>query len=141
MQGCGGEEQRKEREKKKKDALLKTIFNHSLICQFQLIIISITLQSILIQSLSLVVDENTNTHTQLINIYHTNHHQSISSTTTIHVHSFSFHKQHTQSLSKTIISLLNPQNQSLPPFSLIHLIQFNNVIQLIPFPHSSLSHN
>ncbi len=38
---------------------------------------------------------------------------------------------------KTIISLLNPQNQSLPPFSLIHLIQFNNVIQLITFPHSS----
>ena len=42
----------KKEKKKKKDALLKTIFNHSLICQFQLIIISITFQSILIQSLS-----------------------------------------------------------------------------------------
>lgn len=51
-------------------------------------------------SLSLSLWMKTQTHTQLINIYHTNHHQSISSTTTIHVHSFSFHKQHTQSLSQ-----------------------------------------
>ena len=73
--GCRGVEVRnkeKKREKAKKKLLkekkkmhfLKTIFNHSLICQFQLIIISITFQSILIQSLSLslIVDENTNTH-------------------------------------------------------------------------------
>ena len=51
-------------------------------------------------SLSLSLWMKTQTHTQLINIYHTNHHQSISSTTTIHVHSFSFHKSHTQSLSQ-----------------------------------------
>ena len=30
---------------------------------------------------------------------------------------------------KTIISLVNPQNQSLPPFSLIHFIRFKNVIE------------
>ena len=89
-----------QQKEKKKIHFLKTIFNHSLICQFQLIIISITFQSILIQSLSLSLWMKTQTHTQLINIYHTNHHQSISSTTTIHVHSFSFHKQHTQSLSQ-----------------------------------------
>ena len=104
--GCRGVEvrnkERKRKKKKKKKRFLKTIFNHSLICQFQLIIISITFQSILIQSLSLSLSlwMKTQTHTQLINIYHTNHHQSISSTTTIHVHSFSFHKQHTQSLSQ-----------------------------------------
>ena len=106
---------------KRKDALLKTIFNHSLICQFQLIIISITFQSILIQSLSLSLWMKTQTHTQLINIYHTNHHQSISSTTTIHVHSFSFHKQHTQSLSQNnhFSSQSSKSISSLPSLSFI----------------------
>ena len=54
--------------------------------------------------------------------------------------SFSFSKQHTQSPSpspKTIISLVNPQNQSLPPFSLIHLIVFKNMIEWMAFPYSS----
>ena len=51
-------------------------------------------------SLSLSLWMKTQTHTQFINIYHINHHQDISSTTTIHVHSFSFYNQHTQSLSQ-----------------------------------------
>ena len=125
---------------KKKDCRLRFENNLKSLTHFSIPIVnhfnnsSINLNINLCLSLSLWM--KTQTHTQHINIYHINHHQDISSTTTIHVHSFSFHKQHTQSL-KTIISLLNPQNQSLPSFSLIHLIQFNNMIQLITFPHSS----
>ena len=53
--------------------------------------------------------------------------------------SFSFSKQHTQSpsLSQNNHFSVNPQNQSLPPFSLIHLIWFKNVIEWMTFPHSS----
>ena len=83
-------------------------------------------------SLSLIVDEHTNTHLQ-------NSYLSYKSTT-IHVLTLIqitpkllillFKTTHSISLPpKTIISLVNPQNQSLPPFSLIHLIEFKNVIE------------
>ena len=103
---------------------MKTIFNHSLICQFlknHFNNSSINPHSI---SLSLSLWMKTQTHTQLINIYHTNHHQSISSTTTIHVHSFSFHKQHTQSLSQN--NHFSSQSSKSISSSFIRLIRFNN---------------
>ena len=71
-------------------------------------------------SLSLSLWMKTQTHTQLINIYHINHHQSISSTTTIHVHSFSFHKQHTQSLSQNN-HFSSQSSKSISPSILSHL--------------------
>ena len=85
-------------------------------------------------SLSLSLWMNIQTHTSRTHIYHTNQQPSMSSPEfkSLPNSSFSFPKQHTQSLPpslKTIISLVNPQNQSLPPFSLIHLITFKNVIE------------
>ena len=105
-------------------------------------IISITHPPIPPKYLSPLLWINTQTHTSQTHIYHKNQQPSMSSSSfkSLHNSSFSFSKQHTQSPSlspKAIISLVNPQNQSLPPFSLIHLIQFNNVIKLITFPHSS----
>ena len=84
--------------------------------------------------LSLIVDEHTNTHLP---------HSYLSyKSTTIHVLTriqitpklliLLFQTTHSISLShslKTIISLVNPQNQFHPPFSLNHLIEFNNVIE------------
>ena len=95
-------------------------------------IISITHPPISPKYLSLSLWMNTQTHTSLTHIYHTNQQPSMSSPEfkSLPSSSFSFSKQHTQSpSSKTIISLVNPQNQSLPPFSLIHLIGFKNVIE------------
>ena len=83
-------------------------------------------------SISISLWMNTQIHTSLTHIYHTNQQQSMSSPEfkSLPNSSFSFSKQHTQSPSpKTIISLVNPQNQSLLPFSLIHLIEFKNVIE------------
>ena len=72
------------------------------------------------QNTSLTLWMNTQTHTSLTHIYHTNQQPSMSSPEfkSLHNSSFSFSKQHTQSPSlplKTIISLVNPQNQYLPP--------------------------
>ena len=96
-------------------------------------IISITNPPIPPKYLSLSMWMNTQTHTSLTHIYHSNQQPSISSPEfkSLPNSSFSFSKTtHSISLSpKTIISLVNPQNQSLPPFSLIHLIGFNNVIE------------
>ena len=83
-------------------------------------------------SLSHIADEHTNTHLP---------HSYLSyKSTTIHVLTriqitpqlliLLFQTTHSISLPpKTIISLLNPQNQSLPLFSFIHLIAFKNVIE------------
>ena len=97
-------------------------------------IISITNPPIPPKYLSLIVDEHTSTHLP---------HSYLSyKSTTIHVLTeiqitpqlliLLFQTTHSISLPlppKTIISLVNPQNQSLPPFSLIHLIGFKNVIE------------
>ena len=76
-------------EEKENLRFLKQIKSHSLIYQFQLIIIfnnsSFNPDINLSLSLSLIVDENTKTHTQLTHIYHINHQQFSSSTTIIHV--------------------------------------------------------
>ena len=131
MQGCGSEEQRERKKKKEKENLrfLKQIKSHSLIYQFQLIIIFNNSSFNPDINLSLSLWMKTQTHT------HSNHSYLSYKSSSIHllnnnhpcVHSHFINN--TLNLSpKTIISLFNPQNQSLPPFSLIHLIQFNNVI-------------
>ena len=139
--GCGYEEQsgkEKETEKEKDEKRIFgcfETFRHSF--SFSLLlnqIISITNPPIPPKYLSLSLWMNTQTHTSLTHIYHTNQQPSMSSPEfkSLPNSSFSFSKQHTQSPSlspKTIISLVNPQNQSLPPFSLIHLIGFKNVIE------------
>ena len=91
-------------------------------------------------SLSLIVDEHTNLHFP---------HSYLSyKSTTIHVLTWIqitpqllillFQTTHSVSLSlKTIISLVNPQNQFLLPFFLIRLIDFKNVIESMTFPYSS----
>ena len=130
--GCRGVWGEEERKRKKR----KTVFenNFQSLTHFSIPIDNhFNNSSINPHSISLSLWMKTQTHTQLINIYHTNHHQSISSTTTIHVHSFSFHKQHTQSLSKQsfLFSILKI-NLFLPSLS---FISFNStrisVIQLV----------
>ena len=143
MWGCGGEEQsekKKERKRKRKDE--KRIFGcfetfrHSF--SFSLAPKSNHFHHSFPNSpkipLSLTLWMNTQTHTSLTHIYHTNQQPSMSSPEfkSLPNSSFSISKQHTQSPSlspKTIISLVNPQSQSLPPFSLIHLIGFKNLIE------------
>ena len=134
--GCGGVEVRNKVEKKKKKKKMKEkdekrifgcfeTFRHSF--SFSLLlnqIISITHPPIppKYPSLSITLWMNTQTHTSLTHIYHTNQKPSMSSPEfkSLPNSSFSISKQHTQSPSlslphKTIISLVNPQNQSLTP--------------------------
>ena len=143
MEGrCGGVEVRNKVEKKKKKKKMKRgfllVLKHS-VTHFHFHCSSIKSFPSRIpqfpQNTSLSLWMNTQTHTSLTHIYHTNQQPSMSSPEfkSLPNSSFSFSKQHTQSPSlsppKTIISLVNPQNQSLPPFSLIHLIGFKNVIE------------
>ena len=137
MWGCGGEEQSgKEKEKKDEKRIFGCFetFRHSF--SFSLLlnrIISITHPQFP-QNTSLSLWMNTQTHTALTHIYHTNQQQSMSSPEIQITPKLILLFQTTHSISlplspKTIISLVNPQNQSLPPFSLIHLIGFKNVIE------------
>ena len=136
MWRCGTKWKRKEKKKKEKDE--KRIFGcfetfrHSF--SFSLIrnqIIPITNPPIPPKYLSLSLWMNTQTHTSITHIYHTKQQPSMSSPEFKSLPNSSFSsKQHTESPSpKTIISLVNPQNQFLPSFSLIHFIGFKNVIE------------
>ena len=140
MQGCGGEEQRK-KEKKGFENNFQSLTHLSIPIDNHFNNSSINLNINLSLSLSLWM--KTQTHTQLINIYHTNHHQSISSTTTIHIHSFSFHKQHTQSLSKQsfLFSILKSISSSLLSHSSHSIQQCDSINNISSFFIHYTSHS
>ena len=106
MWGCGDEEQSgKEKEKEKDEKRILVVLKHSVThSHFDLLInqiISITNPPIPPKYLSLSLWMNTQTHTSLTHIYHTNQQPSMSSPEfkSLPNSSFSFSKQHTQSPS------------------------------------------
>ena len=130
--GCGGEEQSGKEKENDEKTFCVFVLKHSVThFHFDLLlnqIISITHPPIPPQkylSLSLIVDEHTNT-PPLTHIYHTNQQPSLFSPefNSLPNSSFSFSKQHTQSpsLSQNNHFSCQSSNQFLPPFSLVHLI-------------------
>ena len=147
MWGCGGVEQsekkkKKKRKKKKKEKDEKRIFGCFEKTSRRSFSFSLLLKSNHFnhsspnspKNTSLSLWRNTQTHTSLTHIYHTNQQPFMSSPEIQITPKLILIFQTTHSISlplsfKTIISLVNPQNQSHPPFSLIHLIGFKNVIE------------
>ena len=136
MEQSGKEKKKKKKKDEKRIFGCFETFRHSF--SFSLLrnqIISITHPPIPPKYLSLSLWMNTQTHTSLTHIYHTNQQPSMSSPEFKSLPKLLillFQTTHSISLPpspKTIISLVNPQNQSPPPFSLIHLIGFKNVIE------------